>query len=310
MSTLQLPSRLADYDKYGEYRTCAIKGLFVVELMFIFNLIYGVENPYFFYFYIPLTSFAAEIAGNNLKEKYLFLFFTLSGSTILVFCYGLFSEYRTFFIFFVFFSSLLIYYIAIKKVKSLFVPAPIILSLAAYSLNYLGTDSNLYIALNNALHTVAASIIIFIGLYFFPKSFYYAIWKRAFCGLLDHLDNVTEKIKNNELSEIPLFKGVVVMTRYSEMVSKKMKTFSILKITHLSFHLVMELSYLTTFQKKIRQADLLALQHYVKSLSRACKKEIPLELSAHDTAVLSDREELNTLYRIILSWTPLNCLKD
>ena len=71
-------SRLKDivdtYDRFCIHRINGLKAFFVLELMFLFHFIYTVPNPYFYYFYVPLTAFAAELAGNSLEEKSLFLF--------------------------------------------------------------------------------------------------------------------------------------------------------------------------------------------------------------------------------------------
>lgn len=301
----QLRSKLNAYDPFGEFRTNGLKGLFVVELMFIFNYFYSVDNPYFYFFYLPLTAFAAEIAGTTVKDKYTFLFFALSGSTVLVFCYGLISYNPTFFIVFVFVSSCVVYYIAIFKIKSMMVAAPTILGLAAYSLLYGDSDANFFVALNNALKSVVASVIIFAGLYIFPKSFYLSIWKKALCDVLLTLNTITEQIKQGEIKDVPIFKGFMIMGRYSKMMSRRMKYYSIIKITLLALHLVTEASYLSHFHKSIKKEYIVALQKYTSLLYDACMTGDLVTLTGHDKAVIKSIEELNTIHRLILSWNYL-----
>ena len=109
----QLKNKLAIYDRYGEHRINGLKAVFILELLFLFNCVYTVPNPFFYFFFVPMSAFAAEIAGTCLAEKYLFLFFTIMGSTLAIFLFGLLSVYKLFFIFFVFAYSLLIYFTAI-----------------------------------------------------------------------------------------------------------------------------------------------------------------------------------------------------
>ena len=102
----QLKDKLHAYDLYGEHRTNGLKILFVLQFLFLFNFIYTVSNPYFYFFYVPLTAFTAEILGRSLEEKYLFLFATITGCAVSIFFFGLFSIYKLFFIFFVTFKQM------------------------------------------------------------------------------------------------------------------------------------------------------------------------------------------------------------
>ena len=102
-----LKDRVEKYDPFLEHRTNGLKAVFVLEILFCFNFIYTVPNPYFYYFYVPLTAFASELAGRTLTEKYVLFLVTMLGSIISIFLFGLFSTYKTFFIFFVFFFTLI-----------------------------------------------------------------------------------------------------------------------------------------------------------------------------------------------------------
>lgn len=303
----QLKAKIDAYDKFYEFRINGLKALFVLELMFLFNFIYTVSNPYFYFFYVPLTAFAAELAGNTLKEKYFLLFFTLMGTTLAIFLFGVLSEYKALLVFFVFFFSLAIYYIAIYKIKGMFVAAPLILSLASYSLIYGNSNSNFYIALNHALQTIVATIIILVGLYMFPKTYYLTIWRRAFHDVLVNLEAITARICKEDVKTIPIFSGIIMMERHSRMLSKQMRCYSILKITLLSFELIMSMSYLITFQKQIKIQYIVVLHKYLLALSEVCLKQLPVNIAAHELAVMNETHELRTLYQIILSWNYL-CL--
>ena len=298
----QLKNKVIAYDKYGENRTNGLKALFVLELLFLFNFIYAVDNPYFYFFYVPLTAFSAELIGRNLEEKYLFLFFTIMGTAFSVFLFGVFSVYQTFFAFFVFFYTLLLYYLVIQKLKKMLLLVPLILSLAAYSLIYVNQNSNFYLAINHALQTFVAMIVIFGGLYLFPKSYYLSIWHRAFCEVVTNLEIMTEKICKRELKAIPIYQGIIVMERYSKMLSKNMKYYSILKITLLAFELIMTISYLVSFQSKIKIQYIRLFHHYLLVLRDAALKKEAVLISDKELVLFNETHELKILYQLILSW--------
>lgn len=301
----QLKPKLLAYDQYGEHRTNGLKILFALQFLFLFNFIYTVTNPYFYFFYVPLSAFAGELVGTSLEEKYLFLFCTLIGCTISIFFFGVFSVYKLFFVFFVFFYSLLLYYVVIHYLKKMLVLVPLILGLAVYSLIYENADSNFYIALNNVLETLAALILICLALYLFPKTYYFAIWRRAFLDVLSKLEFLSLEICKDEIKTVPIFSGIIVMGRYSKMLPKKIKYYSVLKITLLAFDLIMSLSYLVSFRGKIKTAYIKLFNFYLKKVLDACKKNKPILLSQQDCILLQQSFELKTLYQLILSWNYL-----
>ncbi len=305
----QLKNSLNTYDRFYEHRINGLKAVFVLELLFLFNFIYTIPNPYFYYFYIPLTAFAAEVAGNTLSEKYLFYFYTVIGSIITIFLFGVISSYKSIFVIFVFFYSLFIYLIAVYKFKNIFIPAPIILSLGAYSLIYGLNDSNFYIALNHALQTIVAMIIVFIGLLFFPKYYYFCIWRNGFDDVLTKIEELTAQISQGNHITIPIIPGTIIMERYSKMLSSRTKKFSILKITLLSFDLVMSVSYLASFQNQLRAPYIIFLHRYILALKEAYKKRMPLSINEHDLQIFNETHELKVLHQLILSWNYL-CYKN
>jgi hypothetical protein len=301
----QLKDKLHAYDKYGEHRTNGLKILFILQLLFLFNYIYSVHNPYFYFFYVPLTAFTAEILGNTLEEKYLFLLFTITGCAISIFLFGLFSVYKLFFVFFVFFYSLFLYYLVIHHLKKMLALVPLILSLAVYSLIYENADSNFYIALNHMLETLVAMGLIFIGLYLFPKKYYFIIWQRAFLEVLTKLEFLTQELYEERIETIPVFSGIIIMGKYSKMLPHSIHYYSVLKITLLAFELIMSLSYILSFRKKIKTAYIKVFNHYLKLMLEACKKKRPVFISNHDHILLKQSHELKVLRRLILSWNYL-----
>lgn len=301
----QLRNKLHTYDPYGEHFTNGLKAVFVLELLFLFNYVYKVPNPYFYYFYVPLTAFAAEIAGNTLEDKYLLYFFTVMGSVLAVFLFGIFSIYPLFFVFFVFGYSLLIYFTAIYKLKSMLVPAPLILSLAVYSLIYDKSNSNFYLALNHSLVTLVAMLVVMAGLILFPKHYYLAIWRKAFISVLQNLITTADKIYQGEIEQMAIIPGTVIMKRYSQMLSPRMKCYSILKITLLTFELVVAMSYLVAFYRQLRWQYIAAFHHYLEKLLPQVKTRQALILSAQDLKIMHETYELRTLAQLIKSWNHL-----
>lgn len=298
----QLKNKLVAYDKFGEHRINGLKALFVLELLFLFNFIYTVNNPYFYFFYVPITAFMAELLGNTLEEKYLFLFITIMGTALSIFLFGVISVYKTFFVFFVFFYSALLYYLVIHQLKRMLPLVPVILSLAVYSLIYVNADSNFYIALNHVLQMIVAMLVIFLGLYMFPKTYYLSIWRRAFCQVVTNLEILSKNIVEEEVKTVPIFSGIIVMERYSKMLSKKMKYYSILKITLLAFELIMSISYLVSFQKKIKVQYIKIFHHYLVILRNAALKKERIVFKPQELALFNETHELKVLYRLILSW--------
>jgi hypothetical protein len=179
---------------------------------------------------------------------------------------------------------------------------PLILSLAVYSLIYVNSDSNFYIALNHVLQMIVAMLVIFLGLYVFPKTYYLSIWRRALCEVVVNLEVLSKKICEGEVKTIPIFSGIIVMERYSKMLSRKMKCYSILKITLLAFELIMSISYLASFQKKIKTQYIKIFHHYLIILRNACFKRETIVLKPQELVLFNETHELRILYQLILSW--------
>ncbi|MCC5015842.1 MULTISPECIES: FUSC family protein [Legionella] len=302
----RLKDKIAAYDKYKEHRTNGLKALFVLELMILFNLFSSMHNPYFYFFYVPITCLTAETAGTTLKEKYVFLLWTLLGSALSIFLFGVFSVYNVFFIFFVFFYTLALYFIVLHTLKRMLVIVPLMLSLASYSLIYgLDADSNFYIAVNNALQTIAATVVIFAGLSIFPKSYYFEIWFSAFREVITNLETLSGKLCKGEVETIAIFPGIITMERYAKMLPKKIKCFSVLKITLLAFELILTMSYLLSFQKQLRIEYVAVLHTYLARLAEASKNRQPVILTQQELPAFNETHELRLLYQLILSWNYL-----
>lgn len=301
----QLLSRIEQYDRYGEHRINGFKAVFVVELLFIVNYIYSIPNPYFYYFYAPLTAFTAEVLGNSLEDKFRLYFYTMLGSIVAVFLFGLFQPYKTFFIFFVLAFSLFLYWIAIYRLHSFFVPVPLILCLATYSLLYGASNTNFYMMINHALESLVAMLVVMIGLMFFPRRYYLWIWCRAFHEVILLVRNYVAQVADGNEVTVTVVSGLVVMRRYSCMLKRNMSTYSVLKITLLSLDLVMSISYISMFHKQLRVEYIRFLAHKLNEFEIACQKKEQYLISNSDKKIFQETHELRTLYKIILSWNKL-----
>lgn len=307
MCISRLKNSLNNYDPFGEHRVNGLKAVLVLELLFLFNYVYSIPNPYFYYFYVPLTAFAAEVAGTTLKDKFVFYAFSVMGAILAIFIFNLASSNKTFFVIVVLLYSLLLYWVAIYKLRSMFVPVPLILSLAAYSLLYSANNNNFYIALNHGLQSFVAMLVVMAGLVLFPRQYYLWIWRKAFYQLLLKVSYYTGEISRGAIVEIPIIPSTVIMHRYALMLSPRMRVFSILKITVLAMDLVMSLAYLEAFQKQLRAPYILFLHRYLNLLSNACRHQQPLLVQEHDLQIFQETHELRSLYHLIKSWNYL-CL--
>lgn len=304
MSISQLKDKIEHYDRYGVHRINGLKALYIVELLLLFELFSSMVHPYFYYFFAPLTCFTAEMTGNTLEEKYWGLFWCLIALTIAIFFFGVFSIYKTFFIFFVFFFSSGFYYLVLRYDANLLVIVPLVLGVASYSLTYLKTNSNFYIALNHGLYTSTAMAIIFAGLFLFPKTYYLSIWKRALLEVIHQLKFFCTKWLEGQAQSIPIVAGMVIMERYTHMMPKK-NGYTVMKITGLMFELIMLTSYLLTFEKNLPLASIQILHDYLNKLYESCKLNKPLILRQSEIKTLQASRELVVLYKVIMSWNYL-----
>lgn len=300
-----LNDKLITYDPYGIHRTNGLKSIYLLELMLVFELCSSISHPYFYFFFVPMNCLNAEIVGNTLQEKYLFLFWSILGSSISVFLFGVCSIYKTFFVFFVFFYSAVIYYLLIRKLKNMLPVAPLVLGLASYSLIYVNKDVNFYIALNHFLETMVGGCVMFAGLYLFPNTYYLAIWRRAFTQVITHLEFTTAQLCSGELKTVTIYSGMVIMERYAKMLPREKKTFSILKITLLTFQLVVSMSYLISFETQHRIDYIKVLHGYLLTLRDSIKKREAVVMTEQESHLFKSSHELWIMYKLICSWNHL-----
>ncbi|WBV65820.1 hypothetical protein PGH44_15715 [Legionella pneumophila] len=138
------------------------------------------------------------------------LLYTLLGSILSIFLFGIISVYNVLFIFFVFFYTLALYFLVLHHFKKMLVIVPLMLSLASYSLIYgVEADSNFYIAINNALYTLAAMAVIFAGLFIFPKSIILIFGSVPFSKSLPAWNLYLQKFVREKSKLSPFFRALL-----------------------------------------------------------------------------------------------------
>lgn len=300
-----LADRVQRYDIYGECRVNGLKAVYLFSLLCVIYFISNIHSPYFYYFYVAFIAFSAEIIGNTLKNKILFLCLTLLGSAVSIFLFDLLLPYRFFFIMFAFVYSAALYFLVIQTKKSMLPIVALMLGLAAYSLIYKQTNTNLYVAFNHFLQTILALLIMLIGLLLFPKTYYLAIWRRAFLATLTFLEDAATMIEKQEVTVFPACPSMAIMDRYRKMLPTNARFYSVIKITLLTFDLIMYQAYLISFKQRLRIEYVLVFRRYIKRLRIACQKRKPLLITKKERDLLNETHALRILVKIIHSWNYL-----
>ncbi|OGV25778.1 MAG: hypothetical protein A3F18_05540 [Legionellales bacterium RIFCSPHIGHO2_12_FULL_37_14] len=298
------------YDPFGENRINGFKAMYLFILLCLFYFFFNITKPYFYYFYVPITAFSAELLGITLKKKYQYLIIAIFGSAISIYIFNILLPLREFFIVFVFFYSIGLYYFVLHTNRHLRTIVAIVLSLAAYSLLYSANNNYNYInALNYFVYSMAAGLIMVVGLLLLPKKCYFYNWRKAFIFTLLDLDAIAESIFLDNKNP-PSSLGIMMMQKYSNMISKKDNFFSVAKITLLTFDLVMYQSYLLAFKKNIPIEYVQIYRRYLKLLQAACRLKKPLFLKNKENLELSHTHELRMIKKVIQSWNYLCLLKS
>jgi hypothetical protein len=288
--------QIETYDKYGEYRINALKGVYIFFILAMVNMIYGVSNPYFNFFYLPLTALTAEMVGETKKSKYWLFFHVTMGAIIAVFLFNILVPYPLFFVLFVFVYSFLHYIIALHVIKNIFFPIPIVLSLAAYSLVYGEINTDIYIALNNALISLIAMFVIMAALLLFPSYYYFKAWWRAYILLLKQILENLNHVQNNQPITTLVRGHFIKVIQYSQMLSRKFPIFSILKINVLVNELRIFSSVIDQEEVKIDSNDLNSLIANLNFFIESVEKKSLCSVS---------NEKNRALQKMIYSWNYL-----
>lgn len=241
MFTSKLTHIIEQYDPYGIHRINGVKATYLLFVLFFVNLVFNIHNPYFYFFYAPMTAINVEVLGLRLKDKYRFLIFTLIFTTFMVFLFDT-SRHYPFVLFFVaFISILMLYRFVLTHNKDLLVTIPIIFSLAAYSLQYGQYNADLATAFYNILKILSALCILVAALIFFPLNHYYRAWLRAFYLLTEETLGVFKSLAENKSpSQCTIHGHTLNLFNLSYLLPRKAPIFSILKINLLinKLHLI------------------------------------------------------------------------
>ncbi len=195
------------YDPYGTHRLNGVKVVYVLLVLFAFNMFFYIPNVYFYYFFIPITAMTAEVLVENIEDKYKSFVYTILGSCVMALLFNILRPYPLLFLLIVFISAMSLYLIALHWIRLMIPLVPIILSLAAYSLLYPDLNANLNMVLNNALTTLCAMVIILGSLILFPLSYYYRLWLRSLILLLREILENFLIISENKTVKFSLIQG-------------------------------------------------------------------------------------------------------
>lgn len=296
----RLSEIVENYDRYGIHRLNGLKVVYVLLILFTINMIFTIPNPYFYYFYIPITAMGAEVAGETIEAKYRLFICTLFGAIVGVFLFNITNSYKIFSIFSSFFFAVALYLGALHIKRQMLVIVPLILSLSVYSLQYGQINTNFYAILNNGLTTLLAMVIIVAALILFPQSLYFRVWLRAYILVLKQIHGNLILIKQNQEVEIEPVQGhLIQLVRFAKMLPRKLPIFTILKINLL----INELRVISCVadQKLIQipKNELDSLITNIGILISSVELEQKCKLPENDNLLVG---------RIVASWNSL-CLK-
>lgn len=290
---------IENYDQYGTHRVNGIKVVYVLLALFFFNSVFYIPNVYFYYFYIPITAMTVEVLFERIQDKYRAFIYVMVGTCVMVFLFNILKPYPLFFLFAVFVSAMLLYLLALHW-RRIFLPiVPVILSLASYSLLYPNLNANLNMVVNNAVTTLFALIIILSALVLFPLSYYYRLWLRSFGLLLEETLDHLRMIQDKKPVQVLLVQGHTKhMITFANMLSRKLPTFTLLKINLLTNRLHMESCVPHGQFTAMQPEERIALITYFSGFIEAVKREKPYEI-AHVNSLL---------LKLVQAWNDL-CLK-
>lgn len=287
------------YDPYGTHRVNGMKVTYVLLVLFAVNFVFSIPNPYFYYFYIPITAMAAEVIGETGKKKNVLLFFCIFWSAITAFVFDILSI-SPFFSIFAFFYSFFLYLIAIKSRMHTVVIAPIALSLGAYSLLYGSINTSVYSILNNCVTTLIAMAVVFFALAFFPRSYYYRLWLRALLLLVSQIiEHLSLMIENKWVIFDPVHSHTTQLVRFATMLPRTFPLRSIWKINLLmnQLHLIVCVTEANTIM--VERDKITLFINELRIFKTSIEREQPCALTTSSWVILN---------KLIYSWNYL-CLK-
>lgn len=270
---------LETYDPYGIHRLNGIKVVYVFFMLSVVNMFFYIPHPYFYFFYLPLTSMVAEVMMERIEDKYRAFVYTIVGACGMIILFDTLSAYPLFFPAAIFLATLSLYFMALRHAAIMLPLVPIILSLAAYSLLYPALNMNFKMVIENIMTTLFSMLIILASLVLFPLSYYYRLWLRAFrqsCqGLLDDFICIYKK----QAIDIPVFQeSTKYMIRFSNMLPRKLPVYTILKINLLLHQVQVQRDMLARQRLSMPEKDLVLLIQNLRCLTAAIDQETRCEV--------------------------------
>ena len=228
------------YDKYGIHRLNGVKVVYIFLVLSFFNGLFSVPNPYFYYFYLPITALTAEVTMTTLKDKYTSFIYTILGSSIMIVIFAIARPYPFFFFISIYACTIICYLIALRKLHMMLPFVPVILSLAAYSLLYPSLNQNLHMTVYNIITLLVSTAIILSCLRLFPLSYYYRLWMRSLLLSCQEIEAGLLALNDGMVSKGLSPDTIKYMYNFSKLLPKKMPTFTILKINLLIHRLYLK----------------------------------------------------------------------
>lgn len=277
----------------GIFQVHGIKVVYVSMILFAVNGLIDIPHSYFYFFYVPLTAMTAEVQGTTVPQKFMFFTGVTLGTLVLVSLFNLLFPFPAFFLFFAFLFTLLLYRYVLHDQSKLFW-VPIILSLASYSLNYRAFNGTPFEILNNAITILLSMLIVLGALVWFPLSFYYRVWLRAFHKVVDlSLKNfLILQSGASTVTDIPTY--IVQMRLYAGMLPRNFPTFSILNMTFQIHKLYLASCVYWAPKPVFTSKELDKIVSGLRQLLPAVEQERRCEIANGDTTT--------TVHKIILSW--------
>jgi len=227
-----LIEKINAYDPFRIHYCNGLRALVALLSLFVINYFYSINNPYFYFFYIPITCLSLETLGETNIEKAKIYFLSVLWSAIGVAIFSLTANHPVLELGVVFTFSLGVYYVFIKCYPHPLISAATILSLSAYGLNY--QNLNLYKVGNNFGITMLAAVIIVVVLNLFPKKMYLQIWCRIFCRSLSLANNLSlaQRPQDEALQIFKLFPLLLRYARISKQTNLIKTTLSLQTFLH------------------------------------------------------------------------------
>lgn len=279
------------YDPYGIHRVNGIKVVYVLLILFAVNGLFYIPNPYFYFFYVPITAMTAEVQGATIADKFKLFIGVTAGTIIMVVIFNSLYTYPLFFIFFSYLATFSLYWLVLHKHPTKLLIVPIILSLVSYSLNYRTINGDDYAIINHAITTLVAMTIVIAALLLFPRSFYYRIWLRAFGHMVTLCRNnfLALQLPGGKVAHMPMH--TIHLVNFSHMVPPHMAVYSIHKITILIHELYLQSCMVEDKTPSIQQQKII---DNLRLLFDAIDNERPCRLTF-------DNED-GIVSKIITSW--------